>query len=82
MTPPHAFHLAAKLDIAPDPGIVQDAEAVYNGTWSAHGPNYLLGIQIQVLLVPNGQNHGLHHADETNAQHNNDFPAVGSGPFG
>jgi len=52
--PPHAFHLAAQLDIAPDPGIVQDAEAVYNGTWSAHGPNYLLGIQIQVLLVPNG----------------------------
>ena len=59
MAAAEALHLAAEFEIAADLRVVQDAEAVDDGDGAAGHFDDLVGIELQIGLVADGQDHRI-----------------------
>jgi hypothetical protein len=59
VAPAEALDLAAEFEIAADDRIVEDAEAIDDGHGAAGHFDHLVGIELQVGLVADGQDHRI-----------------------
>ena len=59
MAPAEALYLAAEFEIPPDLRVIQDAEAVDDGDGAAGHFDHFVGIEFQIGLMADGQDHRI-----------------------
>jgi hypothetical protein len=59
MPPAQALHFAAEFKVTADLGVREDAEAVDNGRGPTGHFDHLVGVELQVGLMADGQDHRI-----------------------